>query len=283
MRTRTATAAATSVLEGECVAIRCSPRAWVRRTAFAGALLAIGLASPAQAGSLDEAAARFKPYIAERIAESLAGTQMLRERIGARDLAGAQQAWLAARGGWESAEIVTKELFPELDAAIDPWPNAKLGFHAIEAKLFGAHQVDALPEADELVRHLTTFAAELDAATLPAQGLLNGTTKLAYEIGDDKAAGGESQFSGNSLDEMGYNLAGIRAAYHAVFEPSLKARNAKRAEALEKHLEELQSLIAVRRLMDLDQAQLRKLSEGLAADLVAAGQEVGLASPNLAD
>jgi iron uptake system component EfeO len=37
---------------------------------------------------------------------------------------------------------------------------------------------------------------------LTGQGMLEGTAKLAYEIGESKADGGESRFSGTSLDDM---------------------------------------------------------------------------------
>jgi iron uptake system component EfeO len=245
---------------------------------FVTAATTTALATP-----LDDAAAAFKPYVAEQIGKSLVHVRELRQRLAANDLAGAQQAWLAARAGWEGAETVSKEFFPDLDAAIDAWPNAKIGFHAIEAKLFGAHRTDDLPEADELVASLTSFDAQLRATTLSAQGLLNGTTKLAFEIGDNKADGGESQFSGNSLVEIGYNLAAVEAVYRAVFAPELAERNAKRGQAVKTTLDELQALVAVPALRDLDQARLRKLSEGLASELQAAGPEIGLASPSLGD
>lgn len=57
-------------------------------------------------------------------------------RIGAQDIPGAQQAWFAARRGWESAEVITDEAFPDLDSAIAAWPDAQAGFHAIEVRLF---------------------------------------------------------------------------------------------------------------------------------------------------
>ena len=38
---------------------------------------------------------------------------------------------------------------------------------------------------------------------------LNGSVKLAYEVGDNKGNGGESQFSGTSLDDVRYNIVGI--------------------------------------------------------------------------
>jgi iron uptake system component EfeO len=248
-----------------------------------GALFCAMAVSTAPARPLDESAAQFQSYLVGQVSLSLANTQALRERIAAGDLDGAQRAWLAARSGWETAEIVTSEYFPDLDGAIDPWPDARTGFHAIEAKLFGAHQIDTLPEAEELVRNLTEFVRRLRTAMVTAQGILNGTAKLAYEIGDNKADGGESRFSGNSLAELGANIAGITAAYHTVFASSLGARDAKLAQAVEEHLERLQALVAVPTLKDLDQTELRKLSEILAGALRKVGQELGLSDLDLSN
>jgi len=196
--------------------------------ATASCCWAIAAAAPAgalDASALDSAAAVFKPYVLEQIARCLSATRNMRERIAAGDLAGAQQAWLAARGGWEGSEVISNEYFADLDRKIDAWPDAERGFHAIEAKLFGAHDVKALPAAEELVNDLEDFQRQLRTAKLTAQGLLNGSAKLAYEIGENKAEGGESPFSGNSLAEMRDNVASIAAAYARVFAPAAKKRN----------------------------------------------------------
>ena len=41
-------------------------------------------------------------------------------------------------GRVERSEVFTSGFVPELDSQIDAWPDATTGFHAIEAKLFGA-------------------------------------------------------------------------------------------------------------------------------------------------
>ena len=245
------------------------------------AIAAAATARVLDASSLDSAAAGFKPYVLERIARCLSATRNMRERIAAQDLAGAQQAWLAARGGWEGSEVVTDEFFADLDRKIDAWPDAEKGFHAIEAKLFGAHDVKALPAAEELVNDLEDFERRLRTTQLTAQGLLNGSTKLAYEIGENKAEGGESPFSGNSLAEMRDNVASIAAAYARVFAPATAKRNAALAKTFAEDLERMQALVSVPSLRELDQAGLRNLSETLANDLVKVGRESGLERPGL--
>jgi iron uptake system component EfeO len=240
-------------------------------------------AAPAVAAgpALQSAIERFKPYVATGIAESLSAARSMRERIAAKDLAGAQQAWLAARGGWERAEIVSDEFFPELDTAIDSWPNGKVGFHAVEARLFGAHKTDALAETDALIGKLAEFERQLHAVVLTPQGVLNGTVKLVYEIGENKADGGESQFSGASLADIRANVAGVTEAYRTVFGPALRAKDAKRDAAIADGLAGLAALVKAADLKSLDETRLRRLSEGLALALQDAAPLLGLAPPNL--
>jgi iron uptake system EfeUOB component EfeO/EfeM len=235
----------------------------------------------ADPASLDAAVVIFKPQVGEWIAESLEQARLLRERVAARDLPGAQQAWLAARGGWERAEVITDEFFPDLDAAIDAWPDGKTGFHAIEAKLFGAHQLDVLPHLDALVDNLSEFEALLLRTPLTAQGLLNGIAKLAFEVSESKASGGESPFSGNSIAEMGYNVAGINAAYQAVFASAVKAGDVRLGDATEHAIDQLQHLVAAPDIKSLNQDELRQCGEELAAAFRDIAPVIGLDRPHL--
>jgi iron uptake system component EfeO len=238
-------------------------------------------APEAQPRSLEASAAGFRPYVLDAITRSLTAARSMRERIEAQDLSGAQQAWLAAREGWEGSEVVTSEFFPQLDRAIDGWPDADKGFHAIEARLFGAHDVKAAPAAGELVGNLEEFRRELQATTLTPQGLINGTTKLVYEIGENKGEGGESPYSGNSLAEIRDNLRSIEAAWQRVFEPAIRSRDAALARSFGVHLAQLRSLTAAATIAQLDQVMLRDSSESLANDLVKMSHTLGLQRPQL--
>lgn len=237
--------------------------------------------APLRAGDalpLETAAAAFKPYVLEQISLCLSTVKSMGERVTARDLPGAQQSWLAARTGWEGSEVITNEFFPDLDRKIDAWPDAERGFHAIEAKLFGAHDIQVLPATLELINNLTEFERQLRATTLTAQRLLNGTAKLIYEIGENKAEGGESPFSGNSLTEMRVNVASVAAAYQRVFAPLTKKELAR---VFANDLAVLQALLSVPTLQDLDQVRLRDASESLVNDLAIVGKEAGLEKPRL--
>ena len=117
----------------------------------AAALFAASLVASGHAEPLAEAAEHYRPIMVEEIDRSLAGARLLRERIAAGDLDGAKTTWIEARNGWERAEVFTSGFVPDLDREIDAWPNALLGFHAIEAKLFGAKRTDVQPETDALI------------------------------------------------------------------------------------------------------------------------------------
>jgi iron uptake system EfeUOB component EfeO/EfeM len=228
------------------------------------------------AGSLDAEAAAFKPTLLEQIEMSLLAAKAMRDCIHARDLAGAQKSWLSARDGWERSEIAAAELFPDLDRAIDAWPDAQNGFHAIEARLFGAHNVDAGRAADELVGNLLEFQRRLGETTLRAQTLLNGTAKLLYEVGEDKSGGGESPFSGNSLPEIVSNVAAITQTYERVFAHQLRSKNERLHVDVKAKLERLRHITSVPSLALLDTTELRDLTETLSGNFISAGASLGL-------
>lgn len=254
---------------------------WLAAACFsAAAALSPVSAAPAQ---LQPSIERLKPFIAAGIADSLTAARALREHVAHQDLAGAQQDWLAARGGWERAEIVSDEFFPDLDEAIDAWPNGRIGFHAIEARLFGAKKTDVAGQIDDLITNLTAFQEKLGSARLTPQGLLNGTTKLAFEIGENKADGGESQISGASLGDIRANLAGIGEAYRTVFGPALQTIDAKRDAEIGKAIGGLSKVAEVADLRSLDEVQLRDRSEQLVLALQDAAKPLGLERPNLGD
>jgi len=231
---------------------------------------------------LDDAAERYRPLMAEETDRSLAGVRAMREAVLAGDVDAAQKAWIVARVGWERAEVFTSG-FTELDREIDAWPNAATGFHAIEAKLFGAGRLDVRPEADALIFHLTDLRAKIRDTRLTAQGLLDGAAKLAYEVGESKADGGESRFSGTSLDDMRNNVDGLDSVFRIVFASAVEARDAKLAEAIRGTIGQLQTLLQVPVLARLDSRTLRAASEELIIAFQTAAPLLGLQRPSLQD
>jgi iron uptake system component EfeO len=241
------------------------------------ALLVLGAGMRAVvAAPLDDAAENYRPYMIEGIGQALVGARNLRERVAASDLAGARKAWISARAGWERSEVFTTGFVPELDAEIDAWPNASSGFHAIEAKLFGAGRTDVADDTDALVQHLDSLHGKLRSMALAPQGLLDGIVRLAYEVGESKADGGESRISGTSLDDMRNNVAGIDFAYRTIFATALGTADAKLADGIAARIERLKVIVAARDLPSVDIPGLRRTSEELVIMLQGASVKLGL-------
>jgi iron uptake system EfeUOB component EfeO/EfeM len=217
----------------------------------------------------------------EQIDQSLAGARLLRERIAAGDVDGAKTAWIEARIGWERAEVFTSGFVPDLDREIDAWPNALLGFHAIEAKLFGAKRTDVQQETDALIFHLEDLDVKVHHLQLLPQRLLNGMVRLAYEIGQSKADGGESSFSGTSLNDMRNNVDGIDLAYRTIFAEAVEGGDPKLAAAIREKIARLKALVDVSDLKSLEPEKLRAASEEVIVVLQMAAPKIGLRSPSL--
>jgi iron uptake system component EfeO len=247
----------------------------------AAVLFAGSLISPVRADCLAEAAEHYRPIMVEQIDQSLSGARTLRERIATGDLDGAKTAWIEARIGWERSEVFTSGFVPDLDREIDAWPNAVLGFHAIEAKLFGAKRTDVQQETDALIFHLEDLDVKVHHLQLQPQRLLNGIARLAYEIGESKVNGGESSFSGTSLNDMSNNIAGIELAYQTVFAEALDASDPKLAAAIREKIEHVKVLVGVSDLKSLDPDKLRAGSEELIVLLQSAAPKIGLRAPSL--
>lgn len=247
----------------------------------AGALAAAASAPPTPL--LDVAAERYRPQLTTAIEQCLADVKSMRARMLANDLEGAQRAWIAARVGWERAEVFTSGFTSELDAEIDAWPSAVSGFHFIEARLFGARRADAIAATDALIFHLTDLRLKVRDTRLTGQGMLEGAAKLAYEIGESKADGGESRFSGTSIDDMRNNVDGIDAAYQLVFAAALEARDPALAQALRTKIMALRSQLQAANLAAVDGDQVRHTSEELVLSFQRAAPALHLDQPSLSD
>jgi iron uptake system component EfeO len=237
--------------------------------------------SATRAAPLDEGAENYRPYMIEGIGQALAGARDLRERAMAGDLTGAKKAWISARAGWERSEVFTAGFVPELDAQIDAWPNADSGFHAIEARLFGARRTDVQTDTGALVEHLESLHSKLRDMPLTPQGLLDGTVRLAYEVGESKADGGESRISGTSLDDMRNNVNGIEFAYHTIFAGALRTADAKLADVVDARIRQLKVIVAAPDLQHVDIPALRRSSEELVVTLQDSSNKLGLLRPTL--
>jgi iron uptake system EfeUOB component EfeO/EfeM len=256
-------------------------RRWLAPLPVAIAVLTASLAPAVAADTLAKGADAYKSYVAEQISGTLAGAKDLQKAVRAGDAKAAQAAWIKSRAGWERIEPVTAEFFAELDEAIDAWPDGKLGYHAIEARLFAGNLAELPAPTDKLVADLAAFQKAVQAAKFDPQGLLNGVTKLAFELGEKKAQGGESPYAGTSLIDMRDNLAGIEALYRTVLQSPLKAKDGKLAQSIEAKINDIETTLKAPDLKSLDQAKLRKTSEELAALLQDSAAKLNLKKPAL--
>jgi iron uptake system component EfeO len=246
-----------------------------------GTIVALAVVRQAGAAPLEAAAESYRHHLVEDIGQAVAGARALRERLAAHDLDGARKAWIAARVGWERSEVFTSGFVPELDQLIDAWPNARHGFHGVEATLFGANRTDAGAETDALIAHLVDLHAQLGRVDLAPQRLINGIARLAFEIGGNKADGGESRLSGTSLNDMQSNADGIALAYRVIFADAVEACDPKLAAAARAAIERLQAAVKVPNLRNVDTEKLLAGSEELVALLQMAAPKIGLEKPTL--
>lgn len=231
--------------------------------------------------SIEAGIARYRTQLVADIDRSIANVQTLRASVASGDLAAAKRAWIEARVGWERSEVFTGGFAPDLDRDIDAWPNGTTGFHAIEAKLFGAGRTDAADEVDTLLHSLSDMAKTARDINLTSQGLLDGLTRLAYEVGESKVDGGESRISGTSIDDMRNNVDGIELAYGTIFASAVDSRDHGVHLKAEHLIAELKAMLAQRDLRQLEQERLRVLSEDLVVALQQAAPVLALAPPSL--
>jgi iron uptake system component EfeO len=247
------------------------------------AVLGAGLigTEPGRAATLDAGAEQYRSHLITDVDHTLASVRTLAASAAAGDLAAAKQAWIEARVGWERSEVFTTGFVPELDRDIDAWPNGLIGFHAIEAKLFGANRTDFENEASELVRNLSELTARVRNAPLTPQGLLDGIARLAYEVGESKVDGGESRVSGTSLNDMRNNVDGIELAWRTIFAPTAESRDRQVEVGIRRSIEELKAMVDVGELRRIDQDRLRGATEELVLKLQNAAPLLDLKKPTL--
>lgn len=200
----------------------------------------------------------------------------MRECLAAGDVHGATKAWIDARIGWEQSEVFTSAFVPDLDRSIDAWPDATSGFHAIEAKLFGAKRTDLESEATALMQNLKDVSEVVRRIDLSPARLLDGVARLVYEVGESKVGGGESRVSGTSLRDMRNNIGGIDLAYRTIFAPTLEATDPDLAAKANNEIEALKTLVGTADLKELDSDKLRATSEKLVLTLQSAAPKIGL-------
>ncbi len=237
------------------------------------------LSGAAQAASMKDGAKAYKPFIAENIGKAIAGAKEMQTAVKAGDLKAAQDAWIKSRKGWEVMEPVTGTYFGEFDKTVDPWPNAKSGYHAIEAVLFSAKKTDGLDQPiAEMLANMDKFEKKLSDKkfAFAPQKLLEGTANLAYEVGEEKSGGGESPYAATSIIDMQENVEGIEVAWKLVFADALKKTDPKLADIIHERIGNLEKLVGVADIKSMDARKVHVGGEELAALMLQAAPKLGL-------
>jgi len=245
--------------------------------AFAVGLLL--LTSDGQAQSTIDAT-NYGKIVSADIARSAAAMDDLVRRLETGDLAGAKQAYVAARVGWERAEGAVEESFPPQAALIDPWPNPTQGFHAVEAALFGQNDAAAaLPAARKLQGDLAALRQTLQTSSLAPQALLNGMAKVASALATAKSNGEESRLSDTAIYDLQHSYDGLRTLYAAVFAKPLAAADPARAQQLAAQIQRLGRVLHHDNVPAIDKAALKTEADALARLLADAAPALGLQPP----
>jgi len=253
----------------------------VLSVAAVGIALVAPMADPGHAASLDEGVEKYRSYLIGDVDSTVMSVRKLQASVAANDLEGAKQAWIDARIGWERSEVFTSGFVPQLDKDIDAWPNGLVGFHAIEAKLFGVGGTGVKDEVNALLLSLSELSTTVREIKLTPQGLLNGIARLAYEVGESKVDGGESRVSGTSIDDMRNNVDGIELAYRTIFASAMEARDPEDAAQVGHKIDELKAMLGFRDIRQLDPEKLTAISEELVLTLQNAAPRIELERPTL--
>ena len=254
------------------------------RSAACLALLVLGMGVRATiAAPLDDAAERYRPYMIEGIGQALAGARDLRERVAAKDLAGAKKAWISARAGWERSEVFTGGFRARTRRTRStPGRMPTAAFMPSRPSCSAPARPMSSSDADALVEHLDSLHGKTCATCRSRRrACWMAPCGLAYEVGESKADGGESRISGTSLDDMRNNVAGIDFAYRTILRPRSRTADAKLADMVDARIEQLKAIVAVSDLPHVDIRALRRASEELVVALQGASAKLGLQRPTL--
>lgn len=223
----------------------------------------------------------YQRIIATDVHRASTGVDALVQRLEAGDLVGAKQAWFDSRRGWTRSAPALLGQFPNELAAIDSWPSASTGFHAVETALFGGggDTQAALAAARQLQTNLHALDGTVATAQFDASRLLAGAAGLAGEMAGRKSEGAESQLSGTTIYDLQHNFDGIRTLFGGVFKQPLSLADPTLAQTIERQIQTLGVVLHHDNFPAVNREALRTESSKLAALFVQAAGPLGIAPP----
>ncbi len=193
-------------------------------TAACAALIGLCISGRANANALDDGAARYRAITIVSIGQALDGARALRDHAAAGDLVGATPSLDRGPGRVGAFRGLHSRAGPRARRA-----DRRMAERRPAAFISSRRACSALaaptsrPMPMRWSRISTRSIANSTTCRCQPQGLLAGTVRLAYEVGESKADGGESRISGTSLDDMRNNVVGIDVAYRTIFADPLRA------------------------------------------------------------
>jgi iron uptake system component EfeO len=188
---------------------------------------------------LRRGAKEYATYADTQVAAMVSGVVALQKAVDTGDLAGAQQAYAAARPYYERIEsdvdgFVLPGFKPtdnrgNLDYLIDMRASnldpavGWHGFHAVERDLFQRGRITPSTKrlASELTRNVKRLQKVVKTLSYKPEDLANGAASLLEEVQSNKITGEEEDYSHIDLVDFAGNLEGAKEAF-AYLEPGLK-------------------------------------------------------------
>jgi iron uptake system component EfeO len=227
--------------------------------------------------TLSQASADYQRYVQSQTGALLEQTTAFVDAVKAGDVEGAKALFPVSRTYWERIEPVA-EIFGDLDPRIDGREGDQAegedftGFHRIEKALWETGDVsDMGPYADQLLTDVNEIVALANSETLDPLQLANGAKALLDEIATGKITGEEDRYSHTDLWDFAANLEGSEAAVQALrpyleeADPELIGEIDERFAATEAELEQYRSGDGWKLYTELDEQQLRGLSDSITA------------------
>jgi iron uptake system component EfeO len=228
----------------------------------------------------DAAAVAYKTTATSQIDGVITGVEDAAAAMQVGDFATARKAWIDAHAGWERLEVLTADLFPDMQQGIDGWPRSRTGFHAVELWLFAETPQFPKWETAELLDELYRFRRVFAQADLTGNFLIAGMATLAYEISAKESGGGESRVSGTSLDDLRHNMEGLDLIWKTTFADAVAVKHKDLADSITTQIAGIFAIITVPSEAQLDQPTLQQETEQLAAKLAEATVALGWSKPN---
>ncbi|MGW0229388.1 iron uptake system protein EfeO [Actinopolymorpha singaporensis] len=234
---------------------------------------------------LDQAAARYRSYVAAEAGRLLSGTKQFVAAYKAGQYDRARELYAPVRVHWERIEPVAEsfgDLDPKMDlreadlAAGQTWT----GWHLLEKDLWwpadarGAQRLtdaERAKYADQLLADTGDLRQRVATLNYQPDQLANGAKELLDEVATGKVTGEEEIWSHTDLFDFQANIDGARVAFDALRpvvdrkDPALGSVIEHRFAALQKQLGEYRRGDGFVSYTDLSQTQVKQLSDSVNA------------------